>query len=69
MSAHAECIVGILDDKLNIEVKQCPWDKPRQHSVLVSRNGYQWTGFALASVEELVGVRDTINAYLKEYKE
>jgi hypothetical protein len=59
-----------MDDKLLIEVgQQCPWDKPQRISVLVSRDGYQWTGFTCHSIEEMVGVRDTIDAYLKEYRD
>jgi hypothetical protein len=70
IDAKAQVTVGIMDDKLFIEVgRQCPWDKPRYHSVLVSRNGYQWSGFTCHSIEELVGVRDAIDSYLGEVQE
>jgi hypothetical protein len=37
------------------------------HSILVSGNGYQWSGFALTNKDEVIGLRDALNEYIWQW--
>jgi hypothetical protein len=37
------------------------------HSILVSSNGYQWSGFALHNKDEVIGLRDALNEYIWQW--
>ena len=49
---------------LNIDIEYKVWEQDTPNSILVSRNGYQWSGFALQSKEEIIGLRDALNEYI-----
>jgi hypothetical protein len=34
------------------------------HSILISSNGYQWSGFALRDGDEVIALRDALNEYI-----
>jgi len=63
MSQRVEVRIGKFDDVLNIDIEYKSWDS-RSTSVMVSRNGYQWSGFALDGKDEVVGLRDALNRYI-----
>lgn len=65
---HIEKRVGQFDDVLDIEIETKPWEQRAPHSVLVTRNGYQWSGFALQSIEEVEGLIDALQQYVREVK-
>lgn len=64
MNTRIEKTIGILDDKLYIDIEYKPWDTVSPVSVMVSRNEFQWSGFGLRSRDELVGLRDALNEYI-----
>ena len=63
MSTRIEKKIGMMDDVLYIDIEYKPWETVTP-TVMVSRNGYQWSGFALSGKKEVVAMRDAINEYI-----
>ena len=59
---------GRFEERVTIKVEYQSWNEKRYHphSLMITRNGYQWTGMAFASLDEVIGVRDALNAYIKD---
>jgi len=58
---------GRFEERVTIKVEYEEWNsKYRPHSLMVTHNGYQWTGMSFASMDEVIGVRDALNAYIKD---
>jgi hypothetical protein len=60
--------VGKFDEVRHIDIEYKLYDVDYSpHSVLVSGNGYQWSGFALRNNHEVIALRDALNEYIWQW--
>ena len=54
--------------ELRVRIEYQPWDGVKPHSVLITHNGYQWSGFSLVDINDIALLRDQLNEYIEEHQ-
>lgn len=58
---------GHFDERVEIKIEYVNHERYRRpHSILISNNGYQWSGFALRDINDVAALRDALTDYIEE---
>lgn len=55
---------------LTVAIEHLPWESEyKPHSVLITHNGYQYSGFALTDINDVACLRDALTDYIEKWEE